>query len=146
MSSPLSITGKFFFTFFINPYILYTNEAIIMALGEKIKLLRKESGWSQDELARKINADGRQISRYENGKFLPSADAIVKLAEVFNVSIDYLLLDDAARKPLHFNDEALMKKLQELDTMTEEDRNSLIHIIDAIAAKNRIKTLAENVR
>ena len=117
-----------------------------MALGEKIKLLRKESGWSQDELARKIDADGRQISRYENGKFLPSADAFVKLAEAFNVSIDYLLLDDAPRKPLHFNDEALMKKLQELDTMTEEDRNSLIHIIDAIAAKNRIKTLAENVR
>lgn len=117
-----------------------------MTLGEKIKLLRKELGWSQDGLAQKIDTDGRQISRYGNGNFSPSADAIVKLAQVFNVSIDYLLIDDAPRKPLHFNDEQLIKKLQEIEDMTEEDRNSLIHIIDAIAAKNRIKSLAENVR
>ena len=117
-----------------------------MTLGEKIKLLRKEMGWSQDGLAQKIDTDGRQISRYENGKFLPSADAIIKLAQVFNVSIDYLLIDDAPRKPLHFNDELLIKKLQEIEDMTEDDRNSLIHIIDAIATKNRIKTLADTVR
>jgi transcriptional regulator with XRE-family HTH domain len=117
-----------------------------MTLGEKIKLLRKELGWSQDGLAQKIETDGRQISRYENGKFLPSADAIVKLAQVFNVSIDYLLINEAPRKPLHFNDEQLINKLQEIEDMTEADRNSLMHIIDAIAAKNRIKSLAENVR
>jgi len=117
-----------------------------MSVGEKIKLLRKEMGYSQDELSKKINTDGRQISRYENGKFLPSADVIVKLAQVFNVTIDYLLLDDAPRKPLKFNDEQLIKKLQEIEDMTEDDRNSLIHIIDAIAAKNKFKSLAENVR
>jgi len=57
-----------------------------------------------------------------------------------------LLIDDAPRKPLHFNDELLIKKLQEIEDMTEDDRNSLIHIIDAIATKNRIKTLADTVR
>lgn len=117
-----------------------------MTIGDRIKILRKEFGWSQDELAGKIDADGRQISRYENGKFLPSAEAIVKLAQAFNVSIDFLMLDDAPRKPLHFHDEQLIKKLQEIENMTDEDRNSLIHIIDAIAAKNRFKTLADNLK
>jgi len=117
-----------------------------MPISDRIKQLRKEHAWSQDELSQKLGSDGRQISRYENGKFLPSAEAIIKLAEVFNVSIDYLLLDDAPRKPLRLDDEQLFRKLQEIEGMSKEDRSSLLHIIDAIAAKNKLKALAENVR
>ena len=63
------------------------------------KALRNEQGWSQSELAEQVGADPAQISRYENGRITPSADALVRLAETFGVSCDYLLVDDAPRRP-----------------------------------------------
>lgn len=117
-----------------------------MSIGEKIKTLRIEKGWSQDGLATKLDIDGRQISRYENGKFLPSAEVIIKLAKVFDVSIDFLLLDEVQRKPLTLRYEDIIMKLQEIDNMTSEDTQSLIHYIEAINAKNKLVHLADTVR
>jgi DNA-binding XRE family transcriptional regulator len=70
-----------------------------MPLGEKIRQLRSERGWSQGELAAWLGGDPGQISRYETGKISPSVDVVVKLAETFGVSADYLLIDGAARRP-----------------------------------------------
>lgn len=53
----------------------------------------------QADLATKINGDVSQISRYESGKITPSAETIVKFAELFDVSLDYLLVEGAARRP-----------------------------------------------
>ena len=53
-----------------------------MSLGNKIKQLRQEKGWSQDELAFHAGIDGRQISRYENDKVTPSVDVVIKLVVV----------------------------------------------------------------
>lgn len=117
-----------------------------MNFSQKLKLLRKEKGWPQDELSEKIVIDGRQISRYENNKITPSTECIVKIAEVFNVSIDYLLLEDAPRTPIKFKDEKLIEKFKLIDNMSEEDKLSLIHIIDAIEAKNKFKNLAGQIK
>lgn len=111
-------------------------------LGERIKALRKEKGWSQGELAEKVGTDGRQISRYENGHITPSADVLVKLAEVFDVSIDSLLVEDAARRPLRVEDPGLVDRLRDFQELTGEDKASLFHILDALLGKNRIKALA----
>lgn len=116
-----------------------------MPLGERIKLLRKEKGWSQDELVKQIGADARQISRYETGKITPSAEALVKFAEVFDVSIDYLLVEDAPRRPLRLDDAGLLERLQDIHTLSEEDRSSLLHILDALLAKHKMKSLAQNL-
>jgi len=71
-----------------------------MPLGERVKELRKERGWSQGELADKVGTDARQISRYENGRITPSLDVVARLAEVFNISLDYLVVEGAQRRPL----------------------------------------------
>ena len=49
-------------------------------LGEKIRKLRIEKKLSQKEVGKKIGADGRTLSIYENNKYLPSLETIVKLA------------------------------------------------------------------
>ena len=61
---------------------------------------REEAGWSQGEPVERVSTDVRQISRYENGRITPSADALVRLAKTFNVSIDHLLIDDIPQRPL----------------------------------------------
>jgi len=65
----------------------------------RLKTLRTEAGWSQAELAEKIDSDARQVSRYENNKVAPGLEAVIRMAQVFNVTVDYLLVDDAERRP-----------------------------------------------
>lgn len=110
-----------------------------MPLGERIKQLRKEHSWSQGELAEQVNTDARQISRYENDRITPSLDMVIRLAEAFNVSLDYLVLDHAPRRPLHGPNHGLDQQLAELATLDDDDRNAITHIIDGLIARNRVK-------
>lgn len=65
-----------------------------MKLSDKIIKLRKESGWSQEDLAEKMNVSRQAISRWENGTALPDANNILQLSKLFNITADYLLNDD----------------------------------------------------
>ncbi|MCP4162095.1 MAG: helix-turn-helix transcriptional regulator [Deltaproteobacteria bacterium] len=116
-----------------------------MTFGKKLRQLRKEKEWSQDELSARIGIDGRHISRYENGKFMPSADVIVKIAQAFNVSIDYLLFEDSPKAPLKYKNRDLIEKVKSLDNISDKDNETLLNIIDAISARNQLKTLAGQV-
>ena len=67
-------------------------------LGARIKELRKEFGLSQVELAARMEVTKQTISNWENENIQPSIDMLVGLANVFNVTTDYLLgLDDVPR-------------------------------------------------
>lgn len=67
-----------------------------MKLSEKLTKLRKASGMSQEELAEKLNVSRQSISRWEMGSAMPDATNLLLLSQVFHVSADYLLHDDAA--------------------------------------------------
>jgi transcriptional regulator with XRE-family HTH domain len=113
-----------------------------MVLGQRVKQLRKEAGWSQGDLGGRIGTDSQRVSRYENGRITPSVDALVRIAEALDVSIDYLLVEDAPRRPLHVADAALAARLADLAELAEDDRASLLHMLDALVTKNRLKALA----
>ena len=117
-----------------------------MSLGKKIKLLRQEKNWSQDELAFHAQIDGRQISRYENDKVTPSVEVVVKLAKAFEVSVDHLLLDDAPKRPIYEPVNKLTEKIMHLERLSAEDEASLLHVVSAIEAKNKLKALMEEIK
>jgi transcriptional regulator with XRE-family HTH domain len=112
---------------------------VTMPLGGRIRQLRAERGCSQGELATRLGGDPGQISRYETGKISPSVDVVVKLAEAFDVSADYLLIDGTARRPLRAPVDLLGERLAQLDQLTPEDRAALIHILDHMLANNRAR-------
>lgn len=116
-----------------------------MHLGSKIKSLRKERNLSQDELAEKINIDGRQISRYENDKMNPSIDVLIKLAEAFNISVDYLLFSDIPKKPLRQKYTSIIEKLELIENMSNEDQQAFMIFLDSIYAKYQMKKLAKSI-
>ena len=62
-----------------------------MTLGEKIQILRKQKGLSQEQLAEKITITRQAISRWELNESIPDVENILQLSKVFNVSTDYLL-------------------------------------------------------
>lgn len=57
----------------------------------RLKELRKSKGISQLKLALDLNTNQNTISRYETGEREPGINELIKIAEYFNVSIDYLL-------------------------------------------------------
>ncbi len=66
-----------------------------MKIGDRIKELRKEKNFSQSQLARRIGVSQKAVDYWELGTNEPKASYIVKLAELFEVSADFLLgIDD----------------------------------------------------
>ena len=65
-----------------------------MKLSDKIIKLRKTNGWSQEELAEKLDVSRQAISRWESAVAQPDATNILKLSKLFGVTTDYLLNDD----------------------------------------------------
>ncbi len=65
-----------------------------MILADKILALRKSSGYSQEELAEKLNVTRQSISKWESAASIPDISKILELARLFGVTTDYLLKDD----------------------------------------------------
>ena len=65
-----------------------------MTFGQKIRNRREECGFTQVELAKKMQTTQPYISRLERGEFNPSKKMIIKMATALDISIDYLLLDE----------------------------------------------------
>lgn len=63
----------------------------IEEIGKRIKHSREEQGTKQQVLASEAKIDSASLSRYENGRQEPSLETFVKIAQVLNVSTDYLL-------------------------------------------------------
>ncbi len=64
-----------------------------MILADKIIKQRKKNGWSQEELADKMNVSRQAVSKWESAQTIPDIDKIMQLGELFGVTIDYLLKD-----------------------------------------------------
>ena len=60
-------------------------------LGQRINELRIALGWSQVQLAEKLNISKQTVSNWENENILPSIEMLIRLSKIFNVSTDYLL-------------------------------------------------------
>ena len=112
-----------------------------MNFSEKIKKLRKEKNWTQEELADKIGTDKRQVSFYENGKYIPSADTLINIAKTLNISIDYLLFDDIPKHDLYSN-YSFFDKLSDLEKLSEKDKKIIAELIDSLCDKNKLKNFA----
>jgi len=123
----------------------------IIGIGQKIQQLRKEKGWTQDQLAEIIKIDSKQISKYERDLAIPSTEIIVELALAFNISTDYLLIDESIKIPMEYknNTEFLIeinKKINEMEELSEFEKNAIIVFIDALIAKYKLKKLASSIK
>lgn len=60
-------------------------------LGQRIHELRLSFGWNQVEMAQKLNITKQTVSNWENENIMPSIEMLVRIAELFRVTTDYLL-------------------------------------------------------
>jgi len=101
-----------------------------MAIGDKILALRKRQGWSQQKLAKQIGTSGPIIGRYERGEMVPSVDVAKKLADIFEVTLDYLM--DDTGKTAEIKDKAMLKRLMDIESLGGEDKKTIVHVLDSL--------------
>ena len=65
-----------------------------MILADKIIRLRKKLGWSQEELAEKMNVSRQAVSKWEGAQTVPDLGKVLQLSQLFGVTTDYLLKDE----------------------------------------------------
>ena len=65
-----------------------------MTFSEKLIILRKRRGMSQEQLAEKLDISRQTVSKWESQQALPDASKIVLIAEIFSISTDLLLKDE----------------------------------------------------
>ena len=64
---------------------------VLVQVGERIALLRKEKGFTQEQIAVKLNITAQAVSKWEKGNALPDTAILPNLAAILEVSIDRLL-------------------------------------------------------
>ena len=67
-----------------------------MSLGDKIAELRRQRGWSQENLAERLGVTRQSVSKWESGASVPDLDKIIGLSELFGVTTDYLIKCESA--------------------------------------------------
>lgn len=66
-----------------------------MNISNKIIALRKQKGWSQEDLAEKLDVSRQSVSKWESGSSVPDITRILQMSEIFGVTTDYLLKGDS---------------------------------------------------
>ena len=101
-----------------------------MTISDKMLNLRKEHGWSQQKLAKKLGTSGPIIGRYEREEMTPSVEVAKKLANIFSVTLDYLVDDTGTLTDI--KDKAILNRIVEIEKLENQDKKTIIHVIDSL--------------
>jgi transcriptional regulator with XRE-family HTH domain len=96
-----------------------------MALADNMMLLRKKKGISQAELGKIIGTSGDVIGRYERGDISPSIEAVIKIADALEVSIDYLI-----GKTKMELDKDTIRRFEDISSLSQENKSFVLNLID----------------
>ena len=102
-----------------------------MILADKIIRLRKKNGWSQEELADKMNVSRQAVSKWEAAQTTPDLEKILLLGNLFGVTTDYLLKDELVDEEfVEGVDETPIRKisLAEANDYLEQRKNASVQI------------------
>jgi len=124
--------------------ILMQDSAFRKAFGVRVKELRKQFHWTQKELANRVDIRHQLLNKYESGQHIPPADTLIRLAEALKTSVDYLLTGNPVEDSPLANS-TLFKRFQALEKFNEEDRTTVINVIDAIIAKRQVESAIKPV-
>ncbi|MFT7614828.1 MAG: transcriptional regulator with XRE-family HTH domain [Parvicellaceae bacterium] len=107
-----------------------------MEFGSIVVELRKAQGMSQIDLATQLNIHKNVLGRYERNEVLPSVEIARKIADILDVSLDYL----TGKVDVQM-DKTIRKRILEVSKFEETDRNHIYSVIDAFIAKRKIQSI-----
>jgi transcriptional regulator with XRE-family HTH domain len=99
-------------------------------LGKRLRDLRIRAGWSQAELASKLDTSSTMIGRYERGLMKPSFSVVQRLADVLQVSLDHLVSEHVPQFP--FRDKEMTERFRRLSNLSPNDREMILSVVDGL--------------
>lgn len=107
-----------------------------MDFGSIVVELRKKQGISQTDLASQLGIHKNVLGRYERNEVLPSVEIARKIADILDVSLDYL----TGKADVQM-DKTTRERILEVSKFEEDDRLHIFSVIDAFIAKRKIQSI-----
>src|SRR5690554_2365535 len=107
-----------------------------MDFGSTVVELRKKQGISQTDLASQLGIHKNVLGRYERNEVSPSVEIARKIADILDVSLDYL----TGKVDVEM-DKDIQKRILEVSKFEDEDRKNIFSVIDAFIAKRKIQSI-----
>lgn len=109
-----------------------------MALSDRLAILRKTAGYTQESLAEKLGKSQRTIAAWELGDRTPSFDMLSKIADLYDVSTDYLLnrtnIPNIYKNSAEAGEAARAEDLQAMPSDVRELKELIVSIVDQVLA------------
>ena len=121
-----------------------------MILADKIIDLRKKNGWSQEELAEKLDVSRQAVSKWENGDTLPDTGILLDLCDALNTTADKLLnggrLTAVERRLMRLEDVITgFQYMESIGKLFGEDCSFFTGMVEGINEKMNIDLLSPNL-
>ncbi len=113
-------------------------------LSERIQHLRKQKELTQAELAKKAGVSLTQMARYETKNIQPPADVLVKLANIFGTTVDFLVsgaTEDKAKAQL--KDTELLQQFKEVEQLSDKDKTIIKTLIEAFLMRKQLQQIVK---
>lgn len=116
-----------------------------MNIAEIIKQIRKQKGFSQQEIADKLSMNRVQYNRIETGKSDPTMNILQRIANVLDINVVEFFEAKNNGTEVHTVNEPLLQKVRLLEELDEVQKNSICNMIDTAIANKRLKEALNNV-
>lgn len=115
-----------------------------MDISVQIKKIRKEKGFSQQEVADMLSMNRVQYNRIETGKSDPTMNILQRIASVLDINIVEFFEAKNNGTEVHTVNEPLLQKVRLLEELDELQKNSICNMIDTAIANKRLKEALSN--
>ena len=88
-------------------------------------------------MAKKIGTSGPIVGRYERGEMTPSVAVAKKLADTFDVTLDFLV--DDTGKTAGIKDKAMLQRIMEIQALDAADQKTIVHVLDSLLRDAKAK-------
>ena len=114
-----------------------------MLISERLKKLRQANNMTQADLGKALGVHQKQESAYESGVHIHSTEILIKIGEVFNVTLEYLAFK-AKIQPAKFNirDRGILRRFVVVDRLSDKEKELSNEILDLVILKHRFRELA----
>jgi transcriptional regulator with XRE-family HTH domain len=116
---------------------MHLNDILVSAMtiednsfGQRILTLRKQRGWSQPALGKRVGTSGAIIGRYERSEITPSIEVARKLADAFGVTLDYLV--DNKELPNILQNQTMLARWREIDSLEAGEQERILSVVDSL--------------
>ena len=113
-----------------------------MSLGVRIAYLRKVKGMKQKDFAKILGVHPAHLSRWERGHMTPSSDALSKIANALELTVDELV---SAEESFELQDPQLLRSFHQAQELSQEDKAIVVRLVEALTTKQRMEKVLQGV-